>query len=155
MLEKDEKKTIEDFLSLIEDLEQPEKDLVIESSNKTIESCEFTTDKVNVFAGYEEDNLSFEVFLSEVGGLQARCDEDCLAGKDKDEELQQKEIKNSLLSDEVNTDEDDAIMIPIIKPDINEDKEDLNYLHGQEKMVGQTSRIFAVMKDQNFIHILF
>ena len=30
MLEKAEKNTIEDFMSLIEDLEQPEKDLVIQ-----------------------------------------------------------------------------------------------------------------------------
>ena len=103
MLGETEKKVIEDFMSLIEDLEQPEKDLMIESSNKTIKSCEFTVDKVNVFAGYGEYNLSFEVVLSEVGGWKARWDEECLAGEDTDEVLQQKEIENSLSSDEGNT----------------------------------------------------
>ena len=83
---------------------------MIEPSNKTIESCEFTADKVNVFVGYAEDNLSFEVVLSEVGGWQARCDEECLAGRDKDEVLQQKEIENSLSSDEGNANEDEAVM---------------------------------------------
>ena len=37
-------------MSPVADLEYPEEDLMIESSNKTIESCEFTADKVNVFA---------------------------------------------------------------------------------------------------------
>ena len=92
--------------------------MVIESSNKTIEPCEFTTEKVNVFTGYEEDNLSFEVVLSEIGGWQAIWDEECLAGKDKDEVLQQKEIENSLLSDEGNTNEDEAVMFPMMKLDI-------------------------------------
>ena len=44
MIEKAEKKTIEDFLSLIEDLDQLEEDLVIESSKKTIGSCEVNAD---------------------------------------------------------------------------------------------------------------
>ena len=95
----------------------------------------------------------FEVVLSEVGGWQARCDEECLAGKDKDEVLQQKEIENSLLSDEGNTNEDEAVMLPMMKPDINKDKEELTCLHGQENMVGQTSRTATVMKDHNFILI--
>ena len=50
--------------------------------------------------------------------------------------LQQKEIGNSLLSDEGNTNEDEAVMLPMMKPDINEYKEDLTYMHGQENMVG-------------------
>ena len=45
---------------------------MIESSNKTIESCEFTAGKVNVFAGIEEDNPSYEIVLSEVESCQAR-----------------------------------------------------------------------------------
>jgi len=64
MLEKAEKKTIEDFLSLIEDLEKTEKDVVIESSNKTTGSCEFNTDNLNVFAGCVEDNPSLGVVSS-------------------------------------------------------------------------------------------
>jgi len=64
MLEKAKKKTIEDFLNLIEDLDQLEKDLVIESSNKTIGSCEFNADHLNVFASCIEDNLSFGVVSS-------------------------------------------------------------------------------------------
>ena len=65
--------------------------------------------------------------------------------------LQQKEIENSLSSDEGNTNEDEAVMLPMMKPDINEDKEELTCLHDQEKMVGKTSRTVTVMKDQNFI----
>ena len=53
----------------------------------------------------------------------------------------------------VNTNEDEAVMLPRMEPDINEDKEELNFLHGQGKMVGQTSRNVIVMKDQNFILI--
>ena len=45
---------------------------MIESSNKTIESCEFIADKVNVFAGIEEDNPSCEILLSEVESFQER-----------------------------------------------------------------------------------
>ena len=127
-------------------MEQRE-DLVIESSNKTIRPCDFKTDNVNVLASYVEDNLYFEVVLIEVGGWKERCDEECLARKDKDEVLQQKEIENSLSSDEGNTNKDEAIMLPMMKPDINEVKEELTYLHGQEKMVGQTSRTITMMKD--------
>ena len=71
----------------MEDLEQRE-DLVIESSNKTIRPCDFKTDNVNVLSSYAEDNLSFKAVLSEVGGWQARCDEECLIERDKDEVLQ-------------------------------------------------------------------
>ena len=53
-----------------------------------------------------------------------------------DKVLQQKEIEKSLSSDEGNTNEDGAVMLPMMKPDINEYKEDLACLHGQEKMVG-------------------
>ena len=47
MIEKVEKKTIEDFLRLIEDLDQLEEYLAIESSNKTIGSCEVNVDHLN------------------------------------------------------------------------------------------------------------
>ena len=67
MLEDSEKKGIEDLLSPVADLGWHEY-LVIESSNKTIKSCDFKNDNVNVLAGYEEDHISFEVVLSEVGG---------------------------------------------------------------------------------------
>ena len=52
---------------------------------------------------------------------KARCDEECLARKHKFEVLQQKEIENSLSSNESNTNEDEAVMLPMMKPDINED----------------------------------
>ena len=91
MLGETEKKVIEDFLSLVADLGQQE-DLMIESSNKTIGSCEFNADKLNVFAGCAEGNPFLGFVLSE--------EEKCLVGKDKDEVLQQKEIENSLSSDE-------------------------------------------------------
>lgn len=43
-LEEAEKRTIEDFLSHVEDLEQQE-DLIIESSNDIMRSCGFKIDK--------------------------------------------------------------------------------------------------------------
>ena len=76
MLEKAEKKTIEGFLSLIEDLEQPEKDLVIESSNKTIGSYEFNDDNLNVFTGIVEDNPSYGNVLSEAESYLVRHNEE-------------------------------------------------------------------------------
>ena len=91
MLEESEKKGIEDLLSHVADLGQHE-DLVIESSNKTIESCEFNAENLHVFASCTEGNPFLGVVLSE--------EEKCLVGKDKDEVLQQKEIENSLSSDE-------------------------------------------------------
>ena len=116
---------------------------MIESSNKTIGYCQFNADYLNVFVGCAEGNPFLGVDLSE--------EEKCLAGKDKDEVLQQKEIENSLSSDESNTNEDEAVMLPMMKPDINEDKEELTCLHGQENMVGQTYRTVTMMRDQNFI----
>ena len=55
MLKDSEKKGIEDLLIPVADLGQHE-DLVIESSNKTIRSCEFNANNLNVFAGCIEDN---------------------------------------------------------------------------------------------------
>ena len=103
-----------------------------------------------MLASYAEDNLSFEVVLSEVGGWKSRCDEECLAGSDKDEVLQQKEIENSLSSDQSNANEDEVVMLPMMKPDINKDKEELTCIHSQEKMVGKTSRTVTMMKNQNY-----
>ena len=86
ILEEDKRKDNEYFLSHVEYLEQQE-DLVIESSNKTIRSCDFKNGNVNVLAGYAEDCISFEVVLSEVGGWKETCQEECLVGKDTDEVL--------------------------------------------------------------------
>ena len=61
MLEIDEKETIEEFLCLIADLGQQKENLMIESSNKTIGSCEFKVNKLNEFIGCIEDNPSFGV----------------------------------------------------------------------------------------------
>ena len=124
---------------------------MIDSSNNTIEPCEFTTEKVNVFVGYAEDNLFFEVVLSEIGGWQAIWDEECLAGKDKeesgkdpvsldgqlevlssndkgrDELLQKKESTVSLINEGINLIVEETVMsyerefVPIV------DKEDLVY----------------------------
>ena len=75
MLGEAEKKVIEDFLSLVEDLGQQE-DLMIESSNKTIESCGFKDDKLNVFAGIVEDNPSHVIVLSEAESYLVRHNEE-------------------------------------------------------------------------------
>ena len=72
MLEIDEKKTIEEFMCLIANLEQQKEDLMIESSNKTIGSCEFKADKLNVFTSCMEDNSSFGVVSSKAEVWLAR-----------------------------------------------------------------------------------
>ena len=64
MHEIDEKETIEDFLCLITNFGQQKEDLMIESSNKTIGSCEFEADRLNVFTGCIEDNPYFGVVSS-------------------------------------------------------------------------------------------
>ena len=53
---------------------------MIESSNKTIGSCEFNAENLHVFASCTKGNPFLGVVLSE--------EEKCLAGKDKDEVLQ-------------------------------------------------------------------
>ena len=65
-LEEADKKTIEDFLSHEEDLEQREDDLVTVSSNETTRSCAFEIDHLTMFAGVAEGNPSLEIFLNEV-----------------------------------------------------------------------------------------
>ena len=50
--------------------------LMIESSNKTIESCDFAADKVNVFAGCIEDNPSLGVVSSKAELCLARYNEE-------------------------------------------------------------------------------
>ena len=59
--------------------------------------------------------------MREVGSDQLRHEEKCLLEKDKDKLLQQKEIVNSLSSDESNTNEDEAVMLPVMEPNTNED----------------------------------
>ena len=66
---------------------QQEEDLMTKSLNETVGSCDFKIDNLNVLTGYAEDNLSFGVVLSEVGGCQARYDEECLSEKYMDELL--------------------------------------------------------------------
>ena len=75
MLGETEKKVIEDFLSLVADLGQQE-DLMIESSNKTIESCGFKVDKLNVFASNVEDDPSYGIVLSEAESYLVRHNEE-------------------------------------------------------------------------------
>ena len=44
-------------------------------------------------------------------------------------------------------------MLPMMKPNPKEDREQLDCLHGQENMVGHTFRTIIVTKDHNFILI--
>ena len=64
VLEEAERKSIEYFLSHVEDLEQQE-DLMIESSNETIMSCGSKTDKLCVIAGIAENKPSYGTILGE------------------------------------------------------------------------------------------
>lgn len=91
MLEEVEKKTIEDFLSLVEDLGQQE-DLMIESSNKTIRSCGFEADKLCVTAGVSEDNPSYATVFSGAESCLARHDERDVKHKDTVLDKADKEI---------------------------------------------------------------
>jgi len=91
VLEEAEKKTIEDFLSLVEDLEQQE-DLMTESSNKTIRSCGFEVDKLCVIAGIAEDNPSYGTILSGAKSYLASHDEKDVKHKDTVLEEADKEI---------------------------------------------------------------
>ena len=75
MLGETEKKVIEDFLSLVADLGQQE-DLMIESSNNTIESCGFKAEKLNVFAGIVEKNPFYGIVLSEAKSYLVRHNEE-------------------------------------------------------------------------------
>ena len=76
MLEKVEKKAIEYFLILVEDLEQQEEYFMIVSSNKTIGSCEFNAENLSMFAGCIEDNPSLRVVLSKAESCLERNEED-------------------------------------------------------------------------------
>ena len=71
-------------MSLIEDLEEPDKDLVIDSSNKTIGSYEFNAENLNVFAGCIEDNPSLGVVSNKV--------EVCLAKHNEEEDDKHEDI---------------------------------------------------------------
>jgi hypothetical protein len=87
MLEKAEEKDNEDFLSPIQDLEQPKKDLMIGPSNETIGSCSFEIDNLSVFAGVAEGNPSLGVVLNEVEDCQINYDEESLSDEDQEELL--------------------------------------------------------------------
>jgi len=91
MLEEAEKKTIEDFRSLVEDLEQ-QKDLMTESSNRTTGSYGFEADKLCVIASIVEDNPSYGTVLSEVESCLARHDEKDVKHEDTVLEEADKEI---------------------------------------------------------------
>jgi hypothetical protein len=98
MLEEAEKKGIEYFLSLVEDLEQQE-DLMTKSSNKTVGSCGFKTHELCVITSFGEDKPSFGIVLDEVESCKAIYDEECLYEEDKVELLQQKNFIDSLLKE--------------------------------------------------------
>ena len=97
MLEEVEMKTIEYFLSPTEELEQ-KKNLMTKSSNKTIESCGFTTEKLCVNVGILEDKPSNGTVLNEAKICQAKYDDDYLSDEDQIELRQQKEFINSLFN---------------------------------------------------------
>ena len=105
------------------------------SSNETIGSCDFKIDNLNVVARYAEDNLYFGIVLSEVGGCQARYDEECLSEKDMDELFQQHKFINSLFNEGSNFNRDEVVMIHKMKLVLDKDKEELAYMNDQENIV--------------------
>jgi len=86
-LDEIEEKTIEIFLSHVEDLEQ-QQDLVIESTNEIMRSCGFTTDKLCVNAGFAEDKPFYGTILNEVEIFQVKYNDDYLSNEDQVELLQ-------------------------------------------------------------------
>ena len=89
MLEKDEEKSIGGFLSLVADLEQQGEELMIESSNKTIGSCEFEVNKLNMIASIVEGNPSF--------GIVSSGAEVCLARHNEEEDVMLEEVEREIL----------------------------------------------------------
>ena len=55
VIEEADKKTIEYFMSHVEELEKQEEDLVTGSSNETIGSCDFEIDNFTVFAVLQKE----------------------------------------------------------------------------------------------------
>jgi hypothetical protein len=116
MLEKAEEKDSEDFLSPIQDLEQPKKDLMIGPSNETIGSCSFEIDNLSVFAGVAEGNPSLGVVLNEVEDCQINYDEESLSDEDQEELLQQKKFIDFLANKGNIPEEDETIMSRMKEP---------------------------------------
>jgi hypothetical protein len=83
MFENVEEKTIEDFMNLIEGLEQQKKELMIESSSKTIESYEINANNLSVYAGCATDNPFLGVVSSKA--------EVCPAGHNEGEHVKHKD----------------------------------------------------------------
>ena len=73
-----------EVLSLVVDLEQQEEQLMIESSNKTIGSCEFEVDKLKMMVGIVEDNPSF--------GIASSGAEVCLARHNEEEDVKHEDV---------------------------------------------------------------
>ena len=141
------------FLSLVKDLEQPKKDLMIGPSNETIRSCSFEIDNSSVFAGVVEGNPSLGVVLNEVGGCQTKYDEESLSDANQEELLQQKKFTDFLHNKGNISEEDETVMSRMKEPVVVKDKEQLACLNFQEKTVRQTSRVVIEMGNQHSILI--
>ena len=129
VLEEAKKKTIDDFLSHVKELEQPKKNLMIGPSNETIGSCSFEIDNLSVFAGVAEGNPSLGVVLNEVEDCQIKYDED------QENLLQQKEFIELLLNKGSISEEGETVMSCIKELVFVEGGEQLACLNGQEKTV--------------------
>jgi hypothetical protein len=152
ILEKAEEKESEDFLSPIQNLEQPKKDLMIGPSNETIGSCSFEIDNLSVFAVVAEGNPSLGVVLNEVEDCQIKFDEKSLSDEDQEELLQQKKFIDFLLNKGSILEEDETIMSRMKEIVDVGTMEQLVYLNSQEKTVGKT--IGTVTKVENHNSIL-
>ena len=128
MLGKTEKKVIEDFLSLVANLGH-EEDLMIESSNKTIESCGFKSGKLNVFASMVEDTPSYGIVLSEAESYLVRHNQEYV--KHKYTTLPESNKEMLLLENLLEKSESNCEWKPQVnKPCFNSFYEEMKYLDG-------------------------
>jgi len=67
--------------------------------------------------------------------------------------LQQQEFINSLFDEGNIFNGEEAVMLHMMGPVIGEDGEELVFLSGQKKTIGQTFKVVPELKDQNFILI--
>lgn len=121
---------------------------MIESSNKIMRSCGFTTNKLCVNSGIVEEKPFYGTLLNEVESFQVRYDDDCITNEYHVELLQQKEFINSFLSGGNVFSRDETAMSYDKESAIDEDKEELIFLNGQTESDGQTSKTITEMKDQ-------
>ena len=121
-----------------------QEELMIHSSNETVGSYVFKTDKLCMNVGIDEESSYDDTVYNEAKCCQVKYDE-YLSDEEHIELLQQKEFINSLfgIRDCFNGIDDEFV--------INADNDKLLLLNGHVENDGQIARIFVEMGNQDFI----